>query len=323
MLALFLLIFSCVARAGPVAAGDFYGVVVSGTTYIGLAGSEPSADALQRRQDNNVCAYPGNPDGQVGCQSAYIDSAGQTVIADPAGTVTLPKDASDPITTTLTNEEPATLTITPSDLIIETTDSAGHTVFSNADTAVTVPTGITTSLETVLPNGDTTVLVPPPVPTRTTVSEGQTIISIGESAITLPSGVTTPIETVLPNSETTTIVLESSQDALAASTIITDGLTIISVSQGAMTLPTGSSAPIETVLPGGESTTIVFPEVSVSATSSDPLGTTAPEGAESSGITIPTTTTSGQPSPLLFPITTSVAARRPTDDGIVRMPKKR
>ncbi|KAK3716671.1 hypothetical protein LTR37_006301 [Vermiconidia calcicola] len=191
--------------------------------------------------------------------------------------------------------------------VCETTfaNPAGLTVISNANGAITLSLGVTTPVTATFSNGEVTTVNPLNVILETTNAAGETVLSNGQSALTLPTGLTSPIETLLPNGEPTTITPvtapaatepSSEQDEEVIVTTNSKGNTLISNIDGIITLPTGVTTPIITTFPGGETTTIVPNEL----------------------ITLPTALPSSDiAGAILFPVTTSVPAPKPTDGGVI------
>ena len=231
--------------------------------------------------------------------------------------------------------------------------SAGQTVAQDTAGTITLPTGSSDPITATFSNGDVTTITPSDILIETSDSSGDMIISNANSAVTIPASLTTILETILPNGETTTVTPQSESTSGDVQTSVVDGQTVLSQEQGAITLPTGVTTPLETTLPDGESTTIMFSATATSnsenTTTSDnlqtstsdgvtiifgeqgaltlptdvttPITTTLPDGEETF-ITIPTTaqpsaTTSDSQLPFIFPVTTSIPEPKPTDGGTV------
>ncbi|KAK3720790.1 hypothetical protein LTR37_003453 [Vermiconidia calcicola] len=191
--------------------------------------------------------------------------------------------------------------------VCETTfaNLAGLTVISNANGAITLSLGATAPVTATFSNGEVNTVNPLNVVIETTNGAGETVISNGEGAITLPTGLTSPIETRLPNGEPTTITPvpapaatepSSGQEEEVIVTTNSQGNTLISNIDGIITLPTGVATPLITTFPGGETTTIGPNEL----------------------ITLPTALPSSDiAGAILFPVTISVPAPKPTDGGVI------
>ncbi|PSK34076.1 hypothetical protein B9Z65_8402 [Elsinoe australis] len=148
------------------------------------------------------------------------DNAGQTVISDASGAITLPTGISTASVLTLPGG--SIITIQPSSLssnqpdttgIITTTNSVGQTVISDTSGAVTLPTGISTVSVVTLPGGSSVTIQPSSLPSNqpdtteiitTTNTLGQTIISDTSGVITLPAGISTASVITLPGGSTVT-----------------------------------------------------------------------------------------------------------------------
>lgn len=72
------------------------------------------------------------------------------------------------------------MTVTPSVIVIESVDSSGQTIFSNAESTVTLPTNATTIIETDLPNGMATTITPV---TSTVTLSRETVVSDGQTTV--------------------------------------------------------------------------------------------------------------------------------------------
>lgn len=208
---------------------------------IGIVDALPKAQilasdgALPRRQID-VCVKIYGDRVAEQCSPVYsINLAGQTVVEDAGSTLTLPTGLSDATTATFSNGD--VITITPSDILIQTSDNEGNTVISNANSAVTIPANVTTTLTTALPDGETTTVTPPSqsesittsAVVQTTTSDGVTIIIGDQGTLTLPTAVTTPITTTLPNGQETTISFPATTESSSPTTSGSPGAFIFPV----------------------------------------------------------------------------------------------
>ena len=155
------------------------------------------APDLARRQACVLVGTSGSA-GLAPCPTTSVDSAGQTIISNANGAVTIPTGATAPITATFSDE---TTTIDPSTLAIVTVNSAGQTIVSGATTAVTLPESVSTTLVTELPNGETATISPETTTQvsdgpATTISNSQTSSSSGSGALIVP--ITTSVDKPTP-----------------------------------------------------------------------------------------------------------------------------
>lgn len=175
---------------------------------------------------------------------------------------------------------------------------------------LTIPTGISAPIVLTEPDGKETTYTPPLLASRSTSDAGgvtsvspssQTIVSNSDGVLTIATGVSTPVVLTEPDGQLTTYIppllaSESHQQSGGSKTVGPSSQTIISNSDGLLTLPAGVSTPIVLTEPDGHKTTYTPPALPLSH-----LGSSSSSAVAG----------------FIRPITTSVPAPKATDGGSV------
>lgn len=181
-------------------------------------------------------------------------------------------------------------------------DAAGRTIVSDAENTITLDDGLTEPLTTTLVEGVTTVIAPSQIIISTTNSNGETVASNAQTTFTVNTEASTASGTGLPDEPSTAATTGTASPGVVSDSVFTNSAaeTVVSSSgQGAITIPTGLTAPVTRTFPEGQVTTIQPDDTILESESS------------------PTTTSSGAVGAFIIPVTTPVETPKATDGGYV------